>query len=236
MNPGDVLLVRGNGRFSTLLTTAQKPFYSGVKSSHVLVSLAEGSFVHATMDGGVEIVFFDEVLPKIEPSWRAVRLKVLSESEQEEVMKAAIYYFHQAYNSKYFHIETEHSSFCSELVAKIYRKAGVKILGGKAPSKTIPADFDRACDCQEDWEEVTEELEAVFDKMQESIDEYKLGFSIMLSAIEKRRLSLKLNSQILSGMEEAMDAGAISEELFENAKERENDFLSKKSISFWDEE
>jgi len=60
MKPGDIFLVRGNGKFSTILATAQKAFYREAKSSHILINLAEGSFVHATTDGGIDIVFFEE--------------------------------------------------------------------------------------------------------------------------------------------------------------------------------
>lgn len=236
MEAGDVFMVRGNGKFSSLLATAQKAFYGKAKSSHVLINLAEGTFVHATTDGGIDIVFFEEVLPDIEPSWRAIRLNGLTQGQREEIMKAAIFYFEQGYNYKYFAKEKDHSSFCSELVAKIYRKAGVNIFDGKAPNKTIPADFDRACDSGDEWEEVTEEFKAAFDEMNKSISDYRLGFSIMVAGIKKRQFMLRNWSQVFKTMEVAAEQGVISKEFYEKAAEQEKTFLENKNISFWDEE
>ena len=236
MKPGDVFMVRGNRKFSTLLATAQKAFYGKAKSSHVLVNLAEGSFVHATRDGGIDIVFFEEVLPEIEPSWRAIRLNGLNQAQREEIKKAAIFYFEQGYNYKYFSKENEHSSFCSELVAKIYRKAGISIFEGKDPSKTIPADFDRAFDSNDEWEEVTEEFKAAFDEMKKSISDYRMGFSIMVSGIKKRQFMLRKWSQVFKAMEAMVEQEVISKEFYEKAAEQEKVFLEQKNISFWDEE
>lgn len=236
MKPGDVFMVRGNGKFSTLLASAQKAFYGKAKSSHVLINLAEGSFVHATTDGGIGIVFFEDVLTEIDPSWRAIRLNGLTQSQREEIMKAAIFYLEQGYNYKYFAKENDHSSFCSELVVKIYRKAGVQLFDGKSPNKTIPADFDRACDSDDEWKEVTEEFKASFDEMNNSISDYRMGFSIMVAGIKKRQLMLRSWSQVFKAMEAMAKQGVISQEFYEKAAEQEKAFLEQKKISFWDEE
>ena len=63
MEAGDIFLVRGQGKFSTILSSAQKAFYKNARSSHILIALAEGSFIHATSDGGVDIIFFEYLLP-----------------------------------------------------------------------------------------------------------------------------------------------------------------------------
>jgi len=151
-------------------------------------------------------------------------------------MKAAIYYFEQGYNYKYFMKENNHSSFCSELASKIYRKAGINIFDNKEPNKTIPADFDKACDENNEWEEVTEEFKTAITEMNESISDYRLGFTILLMGIKKRQFMLKSWSQMFSAMGTMAEQGVISKDFYENAVKRENEFLENKNISFWDEE
>lgn len=50
---GDVLLVTGDSKISSSLVAAQKAIYKNSVSSHVELSLGDGTFVHATADRGV---------------------------------------------------------------------------------------------------------------------------------------------------------------------------------------
>ena len=236
MKSGDIFLVRGNGKFSTILTTVQKVFYRGAQSSHILINIAEGTFVHATTDGGIDIVFFEEILPEIHASWRAVRLKGLTQNHRDEIIKAAIYYYQQGYNYKYFMKENNHTSFCSELVSKIYIKAGIEIFDNKKPNKTIPADFDKACDTDTKWEEVTDEFKTAIAKMNESISDYRISFTILLMSIKKRQFMLKRWSDLYKVLDTMTEQGTISKSFYEDAVKRENEFLEHKNISFWDED
>jgi len=236
LQAGDIFLVRGQGKFSTILATTQKFFYKNARSSHILIALAEGSFVHATSDGGVEIIFFEELLPKIEEDWKAIRLKGISEAQKEEIVKAAIYYFKQGYNYKYLMKGNSHSSFCSELATKIYCKADISILNGKQSNKTIPADFDREADRHTEWTDVTAEIQAFFDEMRAYIREYRLGFSIMLAGIKKRQIVLKKNQELFKGMEVLSNSDEIDKKFYKKAIGMEREFLANKNISFWDED
>ena len=236
MEAGDIFLVRGQGKFSTILSSAQKAFYKNARSSHILIALAEGSFIHATSDGGVDIIFFEYLLPSIDDDWRAIRLKNLTEEQRDEIRKAAIFYFEQGYNYKYLLKGNDHSSFCSELAAKIYHKAGVTILDGKQSNKTIPADFDREADAQVNWIDITNEIKDFIQEMESSIKDYRLGFSIMMTGIKKRQMMLQMNRELFKGMKLLSENGGISKEFYEKAQAMEDDFLKNKNISFWDED
>ncbi|MCP5344325.1 MAG: hypothetical protein H7A05_06875 [Pseudomonadales bacterium] len=150
---GDVLLVTGELKLSAGLVAAQKLMYQSAISSHVEIGLGDGTFVHATTDGGVHIAFILDELAKCADSWRAIRLKGLNKEQEEEVAKATLHFLRQGYNHVYMGKGTDHSSFCSELVVKAYLKAGIEILGGRLPGKTTPAHFDMEADSGELWED-----------------------------------------------------------------------------------
>jgi len=102
---GDVLLVKGLSKKSKGLVTAQKVIYKNSISSHVEFCLAEGAFVHATGSKGVHIVFILDELKNCESEWRAIRLKGLSEEQQEELIKAGLYFLRQDYNKVFMEQE-----------------------------------------------------------------------------------------------------------------------------------
>jgi hypothetical protein len=225
---GDVLLVTGQNKISSGLVAAQKVIYKNSISSHVELSIADGTFVHATGDGGVHITFILDELKSCETNWRVLRLKNIDDNMHEQLMKEGLYFLRQDYNKAFMGSGNEHSSFCSELVAKIYSRAEIPILNGKKPSKVTPADFDREADLLVDWEDVTEEYKQKIQEIEKDPFPYEFACSTIKSSMAKRHMTSKGREAIFSFMENYSEATKKTvEEVKENLKKRE--------LHFWDE-
>ncbi len=74
---GDILIVKGKSGFSKILALSQKFFYLKNTSSHILISVADGFYIHATSNKGVHFISFKELLPEIENDFKVIRLKKL---------------------------------------------------------------------------------------------------------------------------------------------------------------
>ncbi|NUW73147.1 hypothetical protein HOP38_11510 [Vibrio mediterranei] len=231
---GDILLVRGGTKFSSALVNAQKVIYNGVASSHVELSIGDGSLVHSTNDGGVHFVFLLDELEDIKDAWKAIRLKGITEQEQEELLKAALYYLRQGYNKKYMGSGEEDSSFCSELIAKIYDKAGVPLLDDKLPSKTAPAHFDRLADESEQWEDVTDEYLALIEKIRENDFPFRFAFETIKGSMIKRSALSSMRQSVFQAIQKnAEDSGDQKQINFiEDVKQK---LVSERVLDFWDE-
>ena len=95
---------------------------------------------------------------------------------------------------------TDHSSFCSELIAKVYEKAGVRILDGKQPSKVAPAHFDKEADSLSDWEDVTEEYRERLKEIEANPFPYRFACSTIQASMAKRHLTSKGREAIFKAM------------------------------------
>ena len=234
MQAGDILLVTGQGKLSASLVAAQKVIYSKATSSHVELGLGDGCFVHATGDGGVHLTFITEELKQCEGDWRAIRLKGITDEQQERLAAAGLYYLRQDYNKIFMGNGNDHSSFCSELVAKIYQKSEIEILSKKQPSKVTPAHFDLEADLQVNWEDVTDEYKATLDSINEDPFPYQLAFSTIQQVMARRHIHSKIRKGVFEWMQqEAETSGNVERlELIENLKKslREN-----RKLHFWDE-
>lgn len=234
MLAGDILLVTGNNKISSGLVTAQKAIYKNSTSSHVEIGLGDGTFVHATGDGGVHITFILDELKECKAEWRAIKLKKISEEQQDELQKAGLYFLRQDYNKVFMGPGNDYSSFCSELAAKVYEKAGIKILDGKKPSKIAPAHFDKEADLFSDWEDVTEEYRDRLKEIEANPFPYKFACSTIQASMAKRHFTSK-------GREVIFKAMAIIFENEENSKTKETieklkkDLGEKRTLHFWDE-
>ncbi|MFT5661988.1 MAG: hypothetical protein ACI9TV_002636 [Sulfurimonas sp.] len=175
MQAGDVLLVHGENALSKPIAKIQRVKYWRVRSSHVLIVVAEGIFLHATGTDGVSLRFYRDELNEIKTNWRMIRLKTMNKSKIDTLMQSILYFNGQGYN-KLFTLENEDKSFCSELVAKIYKHAGIKILNNKPPHKVIPADFDQEADKHVEWKDITIETKNDFRLMDKEIKQYHLNY------------------------------------------------------------
>ena len=230
MLPGDVLLVTGEGKLSKSLVAGQKVIYRNVRSSHVELSLGDGIFIHSTNDRGVHLTLLLDEDKSCEKNWRVIRHKSINKlgTETESIQKAAMFYYAQDYNKVFMGSGTESSSFCSELVAKAYSKAEIKIIEGKAPSKVTPAHFDKEADTLIDWIDVTDEYKDVLADMLKNDFQYRLVMHTISISMDRRKATEKFREQVISTFENG------SPENKKVAKEFK-DLLANRELKFWHE-
>ncbi|WHM96224.1 YiiX/YebB-like N1pC/P60 family cysteine hydrolase [Citrobacter freundii] len=234
LKPGDVLLVKGIGKKSDAILYAQKAFYLKAKSSHVALSLGGGLFIHATSDGGVHLTSIDKELETCEGNWRVIRKKGLEEVQVEALNTSGLYFARQKYNMFVFFEGNEYSSFCSELVAKAYKKAGVKIMSGKPSSKVLPCHFDKEADVLVDWEDVSHEYEHGLADIAENNLAFKYLFELLKQCIERRTIVSKFRKQLFDFS--IMDAKARGDyETINRVESLKKELDEKRSLKFWDE-
>ncbi len=224
----------GDAKHSEYLATAQKLLYKRAKSSHVLFSFGDGAFVHSTTNGGVDFAFYENVLKDCKDGWRVIRLKGLTAEQRAAMMKESIYLIDQAYNYRFFLKSNESSSFCSELVAKIFESAGVNLFG-KETGTVTPADFDRAADGDESWEDVTTGYREEFEEIAKDPFIHRFGYSTLVASVRKRQLMMRSTDKLFDGFKLLVDNGGIRKEFFDKAVAMEKEFREKKNISFWNE-
>ncbi|TDR55831.1 permuted papain-like amidase YaeF/Yiix C92 family enzyme [Halomonas ventosae] len=189
MLPGDVLLVTGEGKLSSSLVAAQKLIYPNASSSHVELSLGNGVFIHSTGDKGVHLTLLLDEDISCNHRWRAIRHKSITGVclDTENLQKAAMFFYAQDYNKVFMGLGSDSSSFCSELVAKSYERAGIEIIEGKLPSKVTPAHFDKEADNLEDWIDVTKEYQTILAGMKENYFSYRLIANTLSDVMTRRK-------------------------------------------------
>ncbi|GFD68969.1 hypothetical protein [Alteromonas sp. KUL106] len=186
---GDVLLMCGDSLKSELLVKSQKPFYSGVRSSHVAVFFVDHILVDAMPGTDVSPRTLLDVLKDAKDNWRIIRKKgVARRAKQENLMKACIFYIAQEYEIfKYREAKKKKSkSYCSELARKIFQHARVENTGIAPTGLITPAHFDRLADESDEWEDVTDNLRPAI----EFVNRYEPIFNILF---EQTRNGLLLN-------------------------------------------
>jgi hypothetical protein len=234
MRTGDVMLVKGLTGKSKILLMAQKAVYLRAQSSHVLLGLGAGTFIHATGDGGVHLQFLLDELAEVTDSWRVIRLKSLTINQTDKLRVTGLSFLRQGYNLGYLLPEKEHTSFCSELVAKAYRDAGISLLDGKGPSSVTPAAFDRLADEATEWEDVTAEYK-------EHLPEFKRNEETYRMEMENIKILLANRHQASAGREaifEAMSLIAAKEnkpEMQALVDEQKRFLKENRALRFWDE-
>ena len=192
---GDVLIVKGKTSTSKILSIAQKVLYWKNTSSHVLISFSDGFYIHSTGDKGVHLISFKELLPEIEPNFKAIRLKNLTSDKVDNLRMSINYYLNQKYNKRFF-TEQSGASFCSELVAKTYHKAFIEIFGGKHSSFVTPADFEREADLNGDWLDITIPTIKKFVEFINVGKEYDLAYFHLKNILDTRKRLIVYRNQL----------------------------------------
>lgn len=234
LQTGDVLLMCGDAKRSDYLAKAQRLLYKKAQSSHVLFSFGDGAFVHSTPDAGVAFTNYLEVLKDCKDGWRVIRMKHLTGSQREAMQKASIFLLDQSYNRKFFFESNDSSSFCSELIAKIFDVAEIKLFEKKTGSVT-PADFDKAADSNDMWIDVTEEYKKGFDELAQMPREFAIAYSTLVLGVKKRQRMLGATDTIMDLLKGLAQTGDVSENLYNQALAMETEFRKNKQVSFWNE-
>lgn len=235
MMPGDLLLICGNAKSSEWLIRLQQVIYSKAKTSHVMISMGDGAFVHATPDGGVNFASYPSISDSMKDGWRVIRRGLLTPNNYDALLKSTIFYAGQAYNYKFFLNGNDSSSFCSELAAKIYSMAKLELVAGKEPSKTTPAHLDKMADDGDPWQDVTDLYRNGFAAIDAEPSTYAIGHLCFFSIINKRQMMLKMTDQLFDMLEKTKGGDTHMENLRERFYEMESEFRKNKNISFWDE-
>lgn len=230
MLPGDVLLVTGEGKLSSSLVAAQKFIYPKAISSHVEFSLGDGVFIHSTGDRGVHLTLLVDEDIACNNRWRVIRHKSIKEAclETENLQKAAMFFYAQAYNKAFMGSGNDSSSFCSELVAKAYARAKIEIIGGKPPSKVTPAHFDKEADNLEDWVDVTEEYQAILADMKENEFPYRFAANTLSAVMTRRKAHEPFRQKIIEHFE---NGSPENQELARKMRE----ILAGRELKYWHE-
>lgn len=228
MLPGDILLVTGENKLSSSLIKAQKIFYPNASSSHVEFGLGDGIFIHSTNDKGVHLTLLVDEDEACNHNWRVIRHKSITEScsDTEKLQEAAMYFYAQDYNKAFMGSGNNNSSFCSELVAKAYARAGIEIIEGKSPSKVTPAHFDKEADNLEDWVDVTDEYKKILVSMKENDFLYRMPMNTMSAVMTRRKVHEPLRQEVI----EMFESGPIENK--EVAKKL-REMLSKRQLKYW---
>lgn len=231
---GDVFLVRGGSKASTALVNIQKVIYSRAKSSHVEFYMGDGILIHSTSDKGVHLEFLLDELKDIGDDWRVLRLKGLSDEDRAVLQTSAVYFKQQQYNPKFMFPECDDKSFCSELIAKIYARSNVKIFNGKRPGTIKPADFDRAADHLDEWEDVTHEYSEIIKNIQSDEMRFRQGFQ-WLSVLLETRLSRGATRGVLHSMILAASEGQGKIDIAEAIDNGKRKVKESRRLHFWNE-
>lgn len=142
LNIGDVMLVTGDHWQSKGLVALQKVVVSpSSRSSHVLFGLGDSTFVHAMPMGGVHMITLADAI-RYSKSWSVIRSNLDLTQKKHNLLKAALYFLHQQYNWNFIGPEKDDSSFCSELVVKIFQRAQTEIFKDQKAEKIRPGHFD----------------------------------------------------------------------------------------------
>lgn len=230
MLPGDVLLVTGEGKFSSTLVAMQKIIYQNASSSHVEFSLGDGIFIHSTGDKGVHLTLLLDEDIACKNRWRVIRHKSIAEIglSTDNLQKAAIFFYAQDYNKVFMGSGNSSSSFCSELVAKAYERAGIEIIGGKSPSKVTPAHFDIEADNLNDWVDVTQEYIAILAEMKRNEFPYRLAANTLSAVMTRRKAHEPFRQKTIERFENG------SQEDQELAKKFRS-MLAGRELKYWHE-
>ncbi|WP_422431971.1 MULTISPECIES: hypothetical protein [Gammaproteobacteria] len=230
----DIFLVTGRISASMTLVSAQKAVYPKARSSHVELHLGDGTLIHSTADGGVHLTFLLDELKSIKDNWSVIRLKGLSESERDGLITAALFFWQQSYNKRFFLKSVSHASFYSEFIAKAYLKAGMPILAGKKPSRVAPAHFDKALDKRLEWEDVTHEYNDLISRMQSEEWKYRFAFSTIQGALNKRNALSKMRTDAFQYIQ---DVSLVTDEqsMFDLIESLKKQLTEKRTLTFWNE-
>lgn len=230
---GDILIVQGKSIMSKILVAAQKPFYFKNNASHILITIADGFFIHSTGDKGVHVINFQELLPQIEDNWRAIRIKDLSDIQKEELSKVINHYRGQSYNKKFF-CAVEDASFCSELAAKIYKQAEISILDNLEPQYVKPSNFVKEADKGDSWLDITQNTKDYFDELRSSLIDYKLIdviYKRTIAMVDMRRNMDKFLEDLIFNDKHDIFTDGFKETL----KEIKQDVANKVQAPYWDD-
>ena len=170
---GDLILVRArnsgksaNRLAQTLIARREANF------SHLAITIDGAFAIHSMPHGGVQDVELGELLdPRHASDFRVLRHKGVDGNIdlQERIRDEVFFYLEQPYNRLFYLRIGEVGSFCSELAAKAYARAGLPLLK-RQPRFVLPVHLEALCGT-DSWTEVTQLYRAaVIDETSSELD------------------------------------------------------------------
>lgn len=237
---GDIILVEGYNKISPKLIAAQKLFYLKACSSHVMIHIGDGIVIHATGGKGVHLSPLLLELENCKANWRVIRNNKLAEMDSDLVLKHTLQFYAQSYSTEVYKsknvkfVESE-SSFCSELVHKIYLSLGVE-MQPTTIRKLFPCDLDRLADdiCPEsDWMIVTDSYKEIFNLP--DLDDYKFSLEMHTLHMDlrlKKRFHLSKSREFTFGTALAQAQKSGSTKWLETLDSIKSG-LKNRQLKFW---
>lgn len=165
---GDIILISNKAISSNIQRGLQcVGSFKASKFSHAILALEKGVYIEAMKDSNtknnISIFCIDELKKRLKKeyksNWKIVRYKNINSDIQKQIIQSANYFYGQEYNSnplykRFNHKHNVKSSFCSELVQRIYEKSNIQI--GKHNQDIWPVHLDLLTKKSKDkWEDVT---------------------------------------------------------------------------------
>lgn len=162
---GDIILVRsGAGRISRLYQWMFRSLLRGHRGpnwhaipSHALLVACPGLYLESVPKSGVRLVEAEQCRPGQFAFFRVLRHPDADNFSQEAFAEACEWHFGQSYNYKinmtWWRRKFHSHSYCSQLIASIYDRAG-KTLRGKTANLTLPINLARL-GYDSGWRDVT---------------------------------------------------------------------------------
>lgn len=162
---GDIILVYNTSSKANLVSqtigTLEKAHYS-----HAILCLTSGTYIEAmkykksSNKLGIDIICLETLKERFSSeyheNWKVIRYKKLTTVNEEEILNRSQYYYGQNYNTQFltrlFKKNSKiASSYCSELIARIYEDTGILI---KNKRDIWPTHLSQLSNSEE-WEDVS---------------------------------------------------------------------------------
>ena len=203
LQPGDVILMTGN----QALAKAQKALYKCAKSSHVALVHVDFVCIDAVPKMGVSNRIISEVLVGADAGWRVIRHKSVDANSTDRIMRACVFYLAQPYLIFPSKKSAKSSSYCSEMVRKIYRD--IAIANSGIPDKSIiaPAHFDQLADQHSEWLEVTETVRPAIEFCQKYPEMVRVSSKIFIDGLKLNRQRFEDRTKMMTKIQTLAKAG-----------------------------
>ena len=233
LQTGDVILVTGAHASSRKLVQAQRLFVPEAKSSHAILAHGETLCIDAAPAEGVRQRFLLDVLLNIEPTWEVIRLEGITDPQKEAIIKAAAYYLNQGYLIHPTSIIGNKKSYCSELVRKVYVRAGIQT---NLPESGVvmPGHFDRLINNNLGWSLVTPEIKSWVETV--AADEATLRniTDIAINGLKLNRKRFEERKKMRHRLIKDHKKGKISQEKLTEMLQILDGINDKVNYKFWD--
>lgn len=163
---GDIILVYNKSSKSNVVS--QSALTGGkARFSHAIIGLSPGTYIEAmnheknTNKLDIDIFCIDSLKKRFSDeytdTWKVIRYNNLTLDNWGDIIERGMYYYGQKYNkhfaTRFFKNRRTNSSYCSELVTKIYEDIGITI---KEKRDVWPIHLDELTDLEE-WDDVTDQ-------------------------------------------------------------------------------